>query len=804
MSDELRLRLNLFGVLILGLFIALVTRLWFLQVVESEQLVVQARQNFERTTPIGAPRGRILDINGRVLVGNRVTNLVTVDKFVLNEEAPSESDRERIALALAREISKTGRLIKAQEIENAFNDAKWGPFDEIPIATDVTEEFAILLGERLEDFPGVDIEPTTVREYPFGQIAAHVLGTVGSVTQEELALLGNHPKPYSPNDDIGKSGIEKSFEDVLRGQPGSRVFEVDALNKVVNENEEESFAPQPGSDVVLTIDVDVQRMVEEELRKGIEFARTQVVNVDTTGLQEGEAPPPPEFQRATGGAMVLLDPSSSQVLAMASYPTYNPEAFIGGISSEEFDLLQDPAEYFPLVNRAVAGLYSPGSTFKPFTSYAAMDTGLLGPRGFLDVGEYIEDKGFWRIPDCESDDCYFQNARKEPFGDVNLPRAITVSSDVFYYQLAYQFDVRSGFPARGIQDAAAEFGFGRVTGIQLPEDSAGLVPDKSIKRARHEANPEAFPEGEWRAGDTLNVSIGQGDVNATPLQVANAYAALANGGTLHAPQIVTRIEDPVTSESVREFGPRVINEIFFPDWIERPLMQGLEGVVNDEDGTAYFVFHPNPAKSGEPEAFPLNEFPVSGKTGTVENTDANKQDSSAFAAMAPMPSPEFVSFVYVEEAGFGSAAAAPITRAVYDRLRTGEIDEAPTAAEIEEYYRSAVFTGEADPDSGLPTGDVVEDITLALDTNLPNADDPAEDADPEPSAETEDPPLVLLDPNAEDPLDAVTADPTDPNAADDDPASAFENSTPEAGNEITNPEPEPTSVDPPPEPEVDQ
>jgi len=781
MNDQLRMRLNLFGVLIFGLFIALATRLWFLQVVESEEFVVQARQNLERSLPIAAPRGRILDINGRVLVGNRVTNLVTVDKFVLNEEAPSESDRERLALALAREISKTGRLIKAQEIENAFNDQKYGPFDEVPIATDVTEEFAILLGERLEDFPGVDIEPTTVREYPFAQIAAHVLGTVGSVTEAELALLTNHPKPYSPNDEIGKSGIEKSFEDVLRGQPGLRVFEVDSLNKVVDEIEDESFPPQPGSDVVLTIDIDVQRMVEEELRKGIEFARTQLVNVDTTGLSEGDPLPEKEFQRATGGAMVLLNPEGSQVLAMASYPTYNPEAFIGGISSEEFDLLQDPAEYFPLVNRAVAGLYSPGSTFKPFTSYAAMDTGLLGPRGFLDVGEFIEDKGFWRIPNCESDDCYFQNARREPFGDVNLPRALTVSSDVFYYQLAYQFDVRSGFPARGIQDAAAEFGFGRVTGVQLPEDSAGLVPDSQIKQARHEANPDAFPEGVWRAGDTLNVSIGQGDVNATPLQVANAYAAIANGGTLHAPQIVDRIVDPVTDEAVREFGPRIINEVFFPDWMRRPIMEGLAGVVNNEDGTAYKVFHQDLTVLGSPPDFPLDEFQISGKTGTVENTDANKQDSSAFAAMGPMPNAEYVSFVYVEEAGFGSAAAAPITRAVYDKLRSGEIVEAPTAAEIEEYYRSAVFAGDADPDSGLPTGNVVEDVTLALDTTL-GATDVDDTADQTPESETSaDQPLVLADPDLQDPLAAVT---TDPEVTRAEATTGFEDSTPEAGTEI--------------------
>lgn len=696
MSDQLRLRMTLLGILIFGLFLAMITRLWYLQVVSQETFEVQARAQLERPVSIPAARGRILDVNGRVLVGNRVTNLVSIDKYVLDEKAPTESEKREIAVRLAREISQTGRLIKAQAIEDAFNDRKYGDFDSIPIATDVTEEFAILLGERLDDFPGVEVAPTTVREYPFGQVAAHVLGTIGPIIQEELDLLGNHPKNYGPNDEIGKSGIERSFEDVLRGTPGERLIEVDAQQRVVEILSETD--PVPGADVQLTIDIDVQRMVEEELKFGVEDARTRTV-VD---LSDPEAPPSTDFYRSTGGAMVVLDADGSRVVAMASYPTYNLELFIGGISSENWLLLNEDEANDPLVNRAIAGAYSPGSTFKPFTTYAAMDTGLLGDRGFLGVDEFTIDEGVWRIPDCEEAGCRFQNAGREPFGSIDLQEAITVSSDVYYYQLAYQFDVRAGFDADSIQQAATLFGFGRSSGIQLTEEYAGQLPDAAFKRARHEEFPEAFPDGNWRAGDTLNVSIGQGDVHATPLQMANAYAVIANGGTLYAPQIVDRIIDPVTDEPTDVFEARIVDEIYFPDWMRDPIVQGLEGVIANEEGTGYEVF----------EDFPLNEFSLAGKTGTVENKP--QQDSSAFVAFGPVEDPEYVVYVYVEEGGFGAATAAPIVRKVLGKIQSGDIIEAPTAAEVEEYYRSTLLTAVED-DEAVPTGDITEDIARGLD-----------------------------------------------------------------------------------------
>ena len=719
---ESRLRLTFLGVLVLGLFLALGARLWYLQVVAEEEFVVQARANLERTVQIPATRGRILDVNGRVLVGNRVTNLVSVDKFVLYQEAPTASERSEIALRLAREISKTGRLIKAEAIESAFNDSKYGNFDNIPVAADVTEEFAILLGERLEDFPGVEVMPATVREYPFASVGVHLLGTIGPIVQSELNQLENHPKSYVPNDTIGKTGIERSFEDILRGQPGQRVLEVDAFNRVVSVLEETD--PVPGQDVQLTIDIDIQRMVEFELSDGIAEARKGFVrNIQ----DEKDGIFSEELHRATGGAVVLLDPDGSRVIAMASYPTFDPQPFVTGISQEAYDLLNDKAAFAPLFNRATSARYSPGSTFKPFTTYAAMDSGMLGDRGFLGLTEFTEDGGFFRIPNCDTQDCRFQNAGGIPYGDVDMVKAIAVSSDVYYYQLAYQFDVRAGFDSNSIQTAANLFGFGRATGIQLPanEDEPGTMPSAATKSG-------------WTAGDTIILSIGQGDVAATPLQMANAYAVLANGGTLYSPQLVDRIIDQVSDETVNEFGQRVVDELYMPDWMRDPIIDGLAQVVtyddpeSENDGTARKLF----------EDFPNSRWPVAAKTGTIEKD--GKQDSSAFAAFAPVSDPEYVAFAYVEEGGFGAAAAGPIVRNIFAKLESGDIERAPTAAEIEDYWRTTLF-GELENEDLVPTGDLLTDVTSGLASLI--------DAGPEPE--------VLIDPD-----DLLDADDPDVGSAD--------------------------------------
>lgn len=653
-------RLSLLGVLALSLFVALGARLWYLQVLTETEAQEQAVANIVRRISVPAPRGRIVDVNGQVMVGNRPSNVVVIDGFVLRNEM-SAAERSDLALRMAREITGTGRLVKVATIEEAMNDEQYGPFDQVPIAFDVTEEFQVFLAERSHDFPGVEVVERTVRDYPYDTLAAHVLGYVGPLTQGELDEREDHPKDYQAVDEIGKAGAELAFEDWLRGTPGWREFEVDAQGTVIRQLD--YIPPVAGNDVQLTIDVDIQSLVEQELLQGL---------VDAQGEQDNDVIERYATFAAPAGAAVVLDPRDGSVRAMASYPTYDPAAFIGGISADEFAALNAEGAYAPLNNRAIQGLYSPGSTFKPFTAYAAIDTGLLGPRGFLGIDQYTPDPGFYELFSCEGDQCRFQNANETEYGDVDLRRSLTVSSDVYYYKLAEQFSVRRGFDTDEVQQTAREFGFGSATGIGLPFEQAGLIPDPEIKAQRHEENPEAFPDADWRTGDTLNVAIGQGDVNATPLQIANAYAVLANGGTLYAPNIAARILDPVTGEVIMEFGPRVLNELWLPPAVRAPIIDGLIGVTQQEEGTAFDAFID----------FPTLSWPVAAKTGTSEVD--GKSDFAVFAAFGPEPEAEYVVSIVLEEAGFGGEAAAPVVRRVLEPIATDSLEERLTDEQLEE------------------------------------------------------------------------------------------------------------------------
>lgn len=656
--DSQRFRLNLIGVVAVSLFLALFARLYYLQVLSDTEFAAQATANTTRVLPVEAPRGRIVDTSGRVLVDNKTTLVVKVDNFVVRDELADRDAREALALRLATALSEAGKLTKVSSIMSALEDTKYGPFDKIPIATGVTQEFKVWLGERHFEFPGVEIVPETVRAYPYGSAAAHLLGYVGPINEAELDLRQNELKPYQPSDEIGKAGVELAFEDILRGVPGSEEIVVDAKGNIVETGE--YVPPQPGSDIQLTIDIDLQLLVERELQAGLEAARA-FVDEDGTG----------NFFEAPGGATVVLDPDGSKVLALASYPTYDPRDFTEGITPEQFEALTDPEAEAPLNNRAVQGLYAPGSTFKPFTAYAAMNAGLIGGRGRLTQYTPLDDPGFFEIPGCSGGRCVFQNAGRTPYGSVDLRRSITVSSDVYYYKLAWFFESFVGIRRESLQEGVKAFGFGSRTNVPLAYEAAGIVPDPQLKAARHEELPDVFPSGDWFAGDTLNTSIGQGDMGVTPLQLANAYAALANGGYLYAPNVAQAAIDPATAAIDKDYEPRLVNRIYLPDEIRDPIIDGLAGVTVDTEGTAYRAF----------ETYPHAAMSVAGKTGTSEKTD--RSDFALFAAFAPVDDPRYTIVTVLEEAGFGGERAAPVVERV---LRAIATDSVPAAVPIEPDY----------------------------------------------------------------------------------------------------------------------
>ena len=685
--DEIaRYRMRVLAVVALSLFAALGARLWYLQVMVSEQAVAAAASNVTRVIDVPAPRGRILDSSGRTLVGNRLTTMVTINPRELEEAGFDKVDRRRMLTSIAVEVNRSGHLVKVSDIEAALGDPTYGYYDDIPIAVDVSEDLLVFFGERADEYPGVEVVDSTVRSYLYGDLATHVLGWVGPINDAELESRRPSPgKEYRLRDEVGKAGVELMFEDDLRGVAGRRVVEVDRRGEIVRERRDLFRAPRPGNDVVLTIDADVQFLAERELERSVELARAMVPE-----HEEGDSEESPDFE-VPGGAVVILDPVAGEVLAMASYPSYDPNKSIGGFSRERWEELNDPASDLPMFNRAIQGEYAPGSTFKLFTAHAAWHGDVFGVGRVPEADEPWEDPGFYFLQSCRADaddleeagGCYFKNAGEKTYERVDLPRSLTVSSDVYYYTIGESVYINPQHEETAIQDAATEYGLGRKSGVPLPFEQAGFMPTPDNRRQRHLDNPAAFPYGDWYSGDNVNTAIGQGDVLATPIQLANAYATFANGGTRMAPNVVARVVDR-QGTTVRSIGARALSQVEIDPEFRVRALEGLVGVTADPEGTAYWAFN---SEATDGTYFPLDEIPVAGKTGTAEVW--GKADTSLFVAFGPAGAPTHTMVAVLEEAGFGSSVAAPLVARVLDPVLSGEVDEAPTAAV--RYARSAAL-----------------------------------------------------------------------------------------------------------------
>ena len=624
-ADTSRLRLAVLGVVATSLFAALTARLWYLQVLDTAEFRVAAEANQVRLVYEPAPRGRILDREGRVLVDNRVVDVLTLSRV----EAQDHPDvLPRVAALLG--VSHT-------EILDRIVDPKFSPYRPVPLAVDVPEDKIVYIREHQEDFPGVDNSQVTTRVYPHGTLAAHVLGYVSEINDE---LEDRRDEGYRLGDDIGKTGVEFSLEEYLRGEAGVTKLEVDSKGRRLRTLGQ--VAPVQGDDVQLTIDLDIQRLAEESLAQGLQAAQQ---HWDRDQKKHFVAP---------AGAVVVLDPNDGSVLAMASHPTYDPSLFIDGISQPAFAALQDPANHVPLINRAIQGLYAPGSTFKLVTALAALRDRLITP------GETILDEGKIKIGNR-----VFRNAGSHPWGRVDMTRALAVSSDVYFYRLGNEYWRLRDQYGDGMQEVARELGFGQRTGVNLPSEARGRVPTPEIRRQLHEDNPEAFPNGEWYGGDNVNLAIGQGEMVATPLQLATAYAAVANGGTVYQPRLAAQTLRP-DGELSEDLNPRVVRQLSFGPELRGPILAGLRGAVANGDGTAHAAF------AG------FSSMAAAGKTGTAQVF--GKQDTALFVGLAPVPDPKYAISVVLEEGGFGGETAAPIAR----RILAGLAGEPPQPIRIAE------------------------------------------------------------------------------------------------------------------------
>lgn len=580
------LRVAVIGGVGLALFAVLFFRLWSLQVVTSDRYLAEANDNRTREVTVRAPRGRILDRDGEVLVDNRTSMALELDPL----EIPSDKgERRKLFASIAEIIGRDLDWIRSRYRNELKSNPPGSP---VTLIRDVDDDIVYYLQENQARYPEVQVNRVFVRRYPQGIRAAHLLGSVGEVNAEDLEQEGS--EDLEPGDALGKAGVEQTYDGMLRGQNGLTRVQVDSLGRV--KGELKSRNPEPGTSLRLTID--------SELQAAGEAALTSV------GLP---------------GAFVTMNVDTGEVLGLASNPTIDPSIFTRPLSPAQAERLWDEDEGAPMFNRAIGGGYPVGSVYKPITAVAGLDAGSVTP------STVVQDNGQIQISDQ-----VFTNAGSQPHGPVDLRRALEVSSDVYFYLLGADLN-----GTNKLQQWSRDFGISQPTGIDLPGEASGLLPTPAWRN-------ELFAAGEtdrpWAVGDNVQLAIGQGDLQADPMQMAVAYAALGNGGNIVKPRTALQAEDPA-GRVIEEFQPEINRTIAIDPAARRTILEGLNDAAQKPDGTSYGVFG----------GFPVQ---VAGKTGTAERPPNG--DQSWYVALAPYPDPEIVTAVTVEQGGFGADTAAPI------------------------------------------------------------------------------------------------------------------------------------------------
>lgn len=630
MAEVKTSRVNVLSAITMLLFSALGLRLWFLQVGGSRAATERVVANATRTIPIAPPRGRILDVKGRVLAENQMVTALEVSRDL--PEAKKNAVFDELAILLDTTRAK---------LEKRWDDPQYSRYEAVPVATDVSTDAVVYVAEHSDRFPNVVVASYARRTYPLGDIASHIIGYVGRINESEFSQRAG--QGYAPDDFIGKYGIESSYESQLRGTPGYDRIEVDRTGHVGRRVAH--VDPVPGLDVQLNLDITLQKGVEADLERAIQVARA-AEDREGTVLKNYEA---------DGGAVVVYDATTGAIDALASNPVFSPSDFVEGISSADFAKKYGDANratnHSPLLNRASEAGYSPGSTFKLFTAMAALKDG-------LDPAQKRPDPAYLEFGGREF---RFYNDGRVSHGEVDLPFALTVSSDTYFYQLGMDFwkEGLAGGGEKGdwskgeqIQNAARSFGLGRPSLIDLPQDGSGLVPDAKWQAATAKARGT---DPAWLGGYNVQIAVGQYEMQTTPLQLAVGYGIFANGGTHYAPQLAKQLMRN-GKDVERTFAPRSLGTVDVPKAFSDPIIAGLTGVVENGNGTAVSAFR----------GFPFGQIPFYGKTGTVQKQ--GKEPSAAFVGVATIDGKPKVIAVYLEQAGYGGDIAAPLARRVAERL----------------------------------------------------------------------------------------------------------------------------------------
>ncbi len=644
-APQLAIRVAILGGIAFALFAIIFFRLWFLQVLSGDQYRQQALDNRVRTLAVPAPRGNILDRDGRVLVENRVATVIQLDprrlpaservaaatwgqQMTARSKRPKGHRGEPVAIPAPTTPELAARLKRLALVlgvaprrvqEKIIQQLAVLPYANVRVKVAVPETMRNYLLERQRDFPGIAVEQVYLRRYPLGTTAAQLVGNVGQISPQELGT--DAYRDVRQGALVGQGGIERAYDRYLRGNDGVESITVDAAGRP--KTRRLARQARPGSQLRTSLDLGLQRS-----------GQTAMANMIGSGT-------------GTAGAFVAMDPRNGRVLAMGSYPTFDPSELAKPITPQRYNALFGEKAGAPQVNRAIAGAYPTGSTFKPITALAALEKGIITPE------TPINDPGFLKVGPQT-----FTNAGHAVNGTLSLRRALQVSSDVFFYTLGRD---ANALPGQVIQTWARKLGLDKPTGIDVGGEAGGTIPDRAWrerqnrkelayeKKHHNRCPPNCVysDKREWSTGDNIQLAVGQGDVQASPLQMAVAYSALENGGTIVKPHLGLSVEDDAGSELQRiNVAPRRRVKIDQTD--RQAVLDGLH-LATMGDGTSARVF----------SDWNQQAFPLFGKTGTAERPP--RPDQSWYAAFVPHATKPIVIVATIEDGGFGSDAAAPVT-----------------------------------------------------------------------------------------------------------------------------------------------
>jgi penicillin-binding protein 2 len=645
LAPRLGSRAKILAAVVLGVFAVLFLRLWALQVLSGSSYLAAAQNNQVRTLKLEAPRGPILDRDGRPIVTNAAGTAVEIWPADLPKTWPQARN----------ELRRLGRVvdIPAQELWRRISARKGDRVTPVLVRSSVHADAFRYLSEHQDAFPGVHISTRFLRRYPYQSLLAQVLGHVGEIDEAQLKRLRG--EGYAPGDDIGQAGIESAYDGYLRGRDGVATLRVDARGRpksaVVTQ-----VTSEPGNALRLTIDIDLQRAAERALTYGIGLAHAD------------------KQWNADGGAIVAIDPRDGAILAMASNPTFKPSIYTGRPDRKKLAVLLDrkaaEAANFPGLNRAIQGTYPPGSTFKPVTALAAMQAHVLQPVSLKPC-----------TPDYESHGQTFKNWTDAYDRGMNLVEALATSCDTYFYRVGediYNLGDSAGHP---LQDWAAKFGIGQLSGIDIGGETAGLLPTPEWRRRTftRRSDPCCWQvDSLWKPGDSIQLAIGQKDIAVTPLQMTRLYALIANGGYLVTPHLVDDVEQPGSRASdrkvLRSFGAQPPQRTNVDPAALQVVQTGLYAATHSSEGTSVGVF------GGFPVA-------IAGKTGTAEKVmhvdgypDPHLEDQSWWCGYGPYEAPEIAVCAVIENGGHGGTAAAPAALKVFEQYfgKRGEITSHPS------------------------------------------------------------------------------------------------------------------------------